>query len=433
MKAMIAATRESHDARTQNANPKVQLKQSPSGMKDQRQMASVHAVRQHRMNDSAQTAQLKARAAMLDGSAASAIQKVEDKELLQGKFATIQRAEEEEPLQGKFATIQRVEEDETLQGKSITASTTELAVANSNDSGLPYQLKAGIESLSGMSMDHVKVHYNSDKPAQLNAHAYAQGSDIHVAPGQEQHVPHEAWHVVQQAQGRVKPSMQMKLGVPVNDDAGLETEADVMGARAMRLIAPSLPVLATRSKTDSVTAQLYAYGPGKTREVTVTGKNKTIKFEECLQNSVEYKAGENARDGSVTGSPADWADWVKNNDGTRNATQMHVVNRRWGGLGKQKEGNITPGTPAENSEHSHQVEGVFDQTAFGVAKANGTAAVQGAKYVCYFEPKYGNAVDVSGGDKVFGDPDVWATIEAGGKTEILECGVRGNLTFTDPS
>lgn len=102
-----------------------------------------------------------------------------------------------------------------------------------NNTGLPDQLKTGIESLSGMSMDHVKVHYNSDKPAQLNAHAYAQGSEIHVARGQEKHVPHEAWHVVQQAQGRVKPTMQLKAGIPVNDDAGLEREADVMGAKAL--------------------------------------------------------------------------------------------------------------------------------------------------------------------------------------------------------
>ncbi len=72
------------------------------------------------------------------------------------------------------------------------------------------QSRSGIESLSGMSMDSVKVHYNSEKPAQLNAHAYAQGTEIHVAPGQEQHLPHEAWHVVQLAQGRVQPTMQMK-------------------------------------------------------------------------------------------------------------------------------------------------------------------------------------------------------------------------------
>ncbi|NCN83427.1 MAG: DUF4157 domain-containing protein [Sphingomonadales bacterium] len=76
-----------------------------------------------------------------------------------------------------------------------------------NRTGLPDNLKSGIESLSGLSMDHVQVHRNSSKPAQLNAHAFAQGSDIHLAPGQEQHLPHEAWHVVQQAQGRVKPTM----------------------------------------------------------------------------------------------------------------------------------------------------------------------------------------------------------------------------------
>ncbi len=101
-----------------------------------------------------------------------------------------------------------------------------------NSTGLPDGLKSGIESLSGISMDNVKVHYNSSQPAQLNALAYAQGSDIHVGPGQERHLPHEAWHLVQQAQGRVKPTMQMKDGVPVNDDEGLEREADVMGAKA---------------------------------------------------------------------------------------------------------------------------------------------------------------------------------------------------------
>ncbi len=57
-----------------------------------------------------------------------------------------------------------------------------------------------------MSMDHVKVHYNSPAPARAQALAYAQGHDIHLAAGQAHHLPHEAWHVVQQAQGRVRPS-----------------------------------------------------------------------------------------------------------------------------------------------------------------------------------------------------------------------------------
>lgn len=127
-------------------------------------------------------------------------------------------------------TAQRKEnvEEETLQGKFETVQKKE------NKTGLPDNLKSGIENLSGYSMDDVKVHYNSDKPAQLQAHAYAQGTDIHLASGQEKHLPHEAWHVVQQKQGKVKPTLQMKGGVNVNDDAGLENEADMMGEKAVK-------------------------------------------------------------------------------------------------------------------------------------------------------------------------------------------------------
>ncbi|MFN8395695.1 MAG: DUF4157 domain-containing protein [Bacteroidia bacterium] len=105
----------------------------------------------------------------------------------------------------------------------------------------PPNLKSGIESLSGIAMDDVRVHYNSSKPAQLQAHAYAQGTDIHIAPGQERHLPHEAWHVVQQKQGRVKPTLQLK-GVAINDDSALEREADVMGGRAMGIPRAENPV-----------------------------------------------------------------------------------------------------------------------------------------------------------------------------------------------
>jgi hypothetical protein len=121
----------------------------------------------------------------------------------------------------------------SLQAKQTAQLQPEESIQKKeNKTGLPDNLKAGVESLSGYSMDEVKVHRNSDKPAQLNAHAYAQGNDIHVAPGQEQHLPHEAWHVVQQAQGRVKPTLQMK-GVMVNDDLSLENEADQMGNNAL--------------------------------------------------------------------------------------------------------------------------------------------------------------------------------------------------------
>ena len=100
-----------------------------------------------------------------------------------------------------------------------------------NKTGLPDNLKTGMESLSGISLDSVNVHRNSDRPAQLNAYAYAQGTDIHLGSGQEKHLPHELGHVVQQAQGKVKPTKSVD-GIPLNDNAGLEKEADVMGAKA---------------------------------------------------------------------------------------------------------------------------------------------------------------------------------------------------------
>ena len=102
-----------------------------------------------------------------------------------------------------------------------------------NKTGLPDSLKSGVEELSGYTLNDVKVHYNSSQPAQLQAHAFAQGTDIHLGPGQEKHLPHEAWHVVQQKQGRVKPTVQLNAGVSVNDDTGLEREADVMGGKAL--------------------------------------------------------------------------------------------------------------------------------------------------------------------------------------------------------
>ncbi|WP_230390724.1 DUF4157 domain-containing protein [Reinekea sp. G2M2-21] len=134
-------------------------------------------------------------------------------------------------------TVQRQpEEEELLQGKFDSTSsdgTQAVHQRKPNATGLPDNLKSGMETLSGTSLDHVKVHYNSSKPAAVNAHAYAQGSDIHLAAGQEQHLPHELGHVVQQMQGRVKPTMNVN-GVEVNDDAGLESEATQMGEAALQ-------------------------------------------------------------------------------------------------------------------------------------------------------------------------------------------------------
>ena len=180
------------------------------------------------------------------GSSSESVQRVDDE--LQTKTAQLETDEDiqtktaqletDEDIQKKLAPVQRKVNDGLQKKAPLDRSTAsqrqDEGSPRQNNTGLPDNLKAGIESLSGISLDGVKVHYNSPQPAQLNALAYAQGTDIHVAQGQEQHLPHEAWHVVQQAQDRVRPTMQMKDGVPINDDAGLEHEADVMGAKAIQ-------------------------------------------------------------------------------------------------------------------------------------------------------------------------------------------------------
>ena len=142
-----------------------------------------------------------------------------------------------------------------------------------NTTGLPDQLKTGIESLSGMSMDHVQVHRDSDRPARVDALAFAQGSEIHLGPGQEQHLPHEAWHVMQQAQGRVAPTQQMKRDGALNDDAALEAEADEMGARAMQVASPAAIADAPRAAPVAQPVVQRLKGAPGTKQA-----NKTLEF-----------------------------------------------------------------------------------------------------------------------------------------------------------
>ncbi|UFJ40745.1 DUF4157 domain-containing protein [Brevibacillus humidisoli] len=146
-------------------------------------------------------------------------------------------------------------------GRDTQAAAEPVVQTKANRTGMPDQLKEGLESLSGMDLSDVRVHYNSDKPAQVQALAYAQGSEIHLAPGQERHLPHEGWHVVQQRQGRVRPTMQLG-GVSINDDRSLEGEADRMGSKAASL-------QRTASPTADSTAQR--------KEVPESGKSAAVR------------------------------------------------------------------------------------------------------------------------------------------------------------
>ena len=103
-----------------------------------------------------------------------------------------------------------------LQGNSETREP--------NRTGLPDAMKARFERLSGLSLDDVRVHRNSDKPSEMGALAYAQGNEIYIGPRYEKHLEHELGHVVQQKYGLVKPTGKIS-DKAINDDEKMEAQA----------------------------------------------------------------------------------------------------------------------------------------------------------------------------------------------------------------
>lgn len=67
-----------------------------------------------------------------------------------------------------------------------------------NRTGISTQLKERMEQSTGMSLNDVRVHYNSVLPARPDALAYTQENQVEIGPRQEQHLPHELGHVIQQ-------------------------------------------------------------------------------------------------------------------------------------------------------------------------------------------------------------------------------------------
>lgn len=105
---------------------------------------------------------------------------------------------------------------------------------------LPAAVRGHMEGLLGVDLSPVRIH-EGEAAESLGAVAYTRGHDICFARGRyEPHTPrgqrilgHELAHVVQQSEGRVRPSREL-AGVPVSDDRRLEREADGFGVRAAR-------------------------------------------------------------------------------------------------------------------------------------------------------------------------------------------------------
>ena len=104
-------------------------------------------------------------------------------------------------------------------------------------------LPAPVRARMGQSLGHdlagVRV-FEGPEASRAGAQAFARGDEIHFAPGQYdpgsrsglELIGHELAHVTQQAQGRVGATTMLGKGLAVNDDPGLEREADLRGAAA---------------------------------------------------------------------------------------------------------------------------------------------------------------------------------------------------------
>jgi hypothetical protein len=213
----------------------------------------------------------------------------------------------------------------------------------------------------------VKVHYNSPAPATVQALAYTQGTEIHVGPGQEQHLAHEAWHVAQQKQGRVKPTTQAK-GIAINDERSLETEADAMGERA----AQAGQMTAQRQAASDATA---AAGTGPLQAASVSQSAQPVQLQpegtyadatpdadgtywdtnettdhngDTVPEKVIAVMKEPDYGGVPSVDPPGW-DWLKRAFGRLKGqwVRFHIINAELGGPGNDAE-NLVPTTTAIN-------------------------------------------------------------------------------------
>lgn len=113
-----------------------------------------------------------------------------------------------------------------------------------SSTGMPSDLLHKMERSFGADFSDVRIHADSAKASAVGAEAFAQGNDVHFAPGRfDPHreesqalLGHELAHVVQQRDGRVGDGPQAKRSAhgSINDDHGLESEADAAGAKAAR-------------------------------------------------------------------------------------------------------------------------------------------------------------------------------------------------------
>ncbi len=144
-----------------------------------------------------------------------------------------------EQAMGAIGAVAQAKRSDGASGADGAAGASAAAPASPGHP-LPPDVRARMEELFKADFSAVRVRESAEALA-LGARAFTRGTEIIFAPGEYdptserglELLGHELAHVVQQASGRVQATAQAE-GMAVNDDAGLEQEADAAGASAAR-------------------------------------------------------------------------------------------------------------------------------------------------------------------------------------------------------
>ncbi|HEX9736052.1 MAG TPA: DUF4157 domain-containing protein [Thermoanaerobaculia bacterium] len=256
--------------------------------------------------------------------------------------------------------------------------------------GLPQRLREGMERSFHADFSTVQVRQSREAP-DLGARAFARGDEVVFAPGEwrphsragREVLAHELAHVVQQRQGRVRPTSR-RGGQPLNDQPYLEREAarsagDAAAFRPVRRKWGNVPAtsphrvrpvqrlafkgpqfdvdLAKFSKADYPGHDFANVSPAKAK--TACGSQNRI----ITDGEQVNKAKSNA------GTPTDMARYrdgfdragglVRDRTLNQAATKLHLINHRLqnDGVTQGNPNNIMLGTQrANNPRHLHEVE-----------------------------------------------------------------------------
>jgi hypothetical protein len=249
---------------------------------------------------------------------------------------------------------------------------------------LPGNVLQKMESAFGHDFSRVSIH-EGERAASIGARAFAQGENLHFAPGAfrphsaegQKVLGHELAHVVQQRQRLVRPTARIGRH-PLNADARLEAHADRAGEMAARGVSVTAPRTADAGPSSGGVVQGWFDNPWQVgaavagglglaylglnrllrpqpRVPTMRIPNRTLEHYQTLKTQVRGSVGNN--DPKVR-----WNDAARTMDTDYDGQQLieQVPGFSW----------MTPGFDAENLDGTRRpMEAAFGSQALRTQRA----------------------------------------------------------------